>query len=55
MTVGASFETEARFAYAECLEKLDRKDDARKESDRLVATGLNDDWTKQAKEKLRKK
>ncbi len=55
LTVGASFETEARFAYAECLEKLDRKDDARKELERLVATGLNDDWTKQAKEKLRKK
>jgi tetratricopeptide (TPR) repeat protein len=55
LTVGASFETEARFVYAECLEKLNRKDDARKELARLVATGLNDDFTKQAKKKLLEK
>jgi tetratricopeptide (TPR) repeat protein len=53
LTVGAGFETEARYLYAECLEQLGRKDEARKELARLVATGVNDTFTKKAREKLK--
>jgi tetratricopeptide (TPR) repeat protein len=51
---GGRFETEARWLLAEALERLDRKDDAKKELARLVATGLNDSFTKLAREKLKK-
>jgi tetratricopeptide (TPR) repeat protein len=51
---GAGFETEARWHLAEALEQLGRKDAARKELAKLIATGLNDEYTKRAKEKLKK-
>lgn len=55
LTVGASFETEARWLYAGCLEHLGQKGEARKELARLVATGINDTFTRQAREKLQQK
>jgi tetratricopeptide (TPR) repeat protein len=55
LTVGAAFETEARWLLAETLERLGRKDDARKELARLVATGLSDEFSKRAREKLSQK
>jgi tetratricopeptide (TPR) repeat protein len=55
LTVGANFETEARWLLAETLNKLGRKDDARRELAKLVASGLNDEFSKRAKEKLLQK
>jgi tetratricopeptide (TPR) repeat protein len=55
LTVGAAFETEARWLLAQALEQLGRKDDARKELAKLVASGLNDEYSKRAKEKLLQK
>jgi tetratricopeptide (TPR) repeat protein len=55
LTIGAAFETEARWLLAETLEKLGRKDDARKELAKLVATGLNDEFSKRARDKLLQK
>jgi tetratricopeptide (TPR) repeat protein len=52
LTVGAGFETEARWLLANALEKVGRKDDARKELARLMATGIKDEFTEQAKTKL---
>jgi tetratricopeptide (TPR) repeat protein len=54
LAAGASFETEARWLLAESLDKLGRKGDARRELAKLVATGLNDDFTRRAKAKLKK-
>jgi tetratricopeptide (TPR) repeat protein len=54
LTVGADFESEERWLLALTLEQLGRKDEARKELAKLVATGLNDEFTKRAKEKLQK-
>jgi len=54
LTVGADFESEERWLLAQTLEQLGRKDEARKELAKLVATGLNDEFTKRAKEKLQK-
>jgi tetratricopeptide (TPR) repeat protein len=52
LTVGAEYETEARWLLAQDLEQLGRKDDARKELARLVATGLDDEYSRKAKQKL---
>jgi Flp pilus assembly protein TadD len=52
LTVGADFETEARWLLAEALERLGRKDDARRELTKLVATGLSDAFTRKAKQRL---
>jgi tetratricopeptide (TPR) repeat protein len=52
LTVGADFETEARWLLAEALERLGRKDEARRELAKLVATGLDDSFTRKAKQKL---
>ncbi len=54
MTVGADFESEERWLLAQTLEQLGRKDEARKELAKLVASGLDDAFTHRAKEKLRK-
>jgi len=54
LTVGADFESEERWLLAQTLEQLGRKDEARKELEKLVASGLNDEFTRRAKEKLRK-
>ncbi len=54
LTVGADFESEERWVLAQTLEQLGRKDEARKELAKLVATGLTDEFTKRAKEKLQK-
>jgi tetratricopeptide (TPR) repeat protein len=55
LTVGAAFESEARWLYAGCLEQLGRSKEARDELERLAATGLNDEYTRKAKDKLQKK
>lgn len=52
LAVGAGFETEARWRLAHSLEKLGRKKEAKVELARLVATGLDDNFTKMAREKL---
>jgi tetratricopeptide (TPR) repeat protein len=54
LTVGADFEAEERWLLAQTLEQLGRKDEARKELAQLAATGLNDEFTKRAREKLQK-
>jgi tetratricopeptide (TPR) repeat protein len=54
LTIGAGFETEARWLLAEALDQLGQKDEARRELQRLVATGIEDDFTKRAREKLTK-
>jgi tetratricopeptide (TPR) repeat protein len=52
LCLGAAFESEARWLLAQSLEKLGRADDARKELAKLVASGINDPFTKLAREKL---
>jgi tetratricopeptide (TPR) repeat protein len=54
MTVGADFESEERWLLAQTLEQLGRKEEARKELGKLVASGLEDEFTRRAKEKLQK-
>ncbi|HEY7315653.1 MAG TPA: PKD domain-containing protein [Gemmataceae bacterium] len=54
LTVGADFESEERWLLAQALEQLGRKDEARKELAKLVATGLDDEFTRRAKEMLKK-
>ncbi len=54
LTVGAGFESEARWLLAETLDTLGRKDEARKELAKLVASGLSDDFVRRARDKLMK-
>jgi tetratricopeptide (TPR) repeat protein len=54
LTVGADFESEARWLLAQTLEQLGRKDEARKELATLAATGLKDEFTRRAKEQLQR-
>ncbi len=54
LTTGAPFETEARWLLAEALDQLGKKDEAKRELAKLVAVGINDEFTKKAIEKLKK-
>jgi tetratricopeptide (TPR) repeat protein len=54
LTVGANFESEERWLLAQAMEQLGHKEEARKELAKLVATGLDDDFTRRAREKLGK-
>jgi tetratricopeptide (TPR) repeat protein len=54
LTVGAGFESEARWLLAETLDQLGRKDEARKELAKLAASGLGDDFVRRARDKLKK-
>ncbi|HKI35542.1 MAG TPA: PKD domain-containing protein [Gemmataceae bacterium] len=54
LTVGASFESEARWLLAESLEQIGRKEEAKKELAKLVASGINDEFAKKAKDRLQK-
>jgi tetratricopeptide (TPR) repeat protein len=54
LTTGAPFETEARWLLAEALELTGKPDEAKRELTKLVKTGLNDDFTRKAREKLTK-
>lgn len=54
LAAGASFESEARWLLAGSLEALGQKDKARIELAKLVQTGLNDRYTRQARERLLK-
>jgi tetratricopeptide (TPR) repeat protein len=54
LTPGAFFETEARWLLAEALDQTGRKDEAKRELAKLVAIGVNDEFTKKAIEKLKK-
>ena len=49
---GASFETEARWLLALSLERLGKPDDGRRELAKLVATGIQDEYTRNAKQRL---
>ncbi len=50
---GADFESEARWLLAESLEKTGKADEAKRELAKLAASGLQDDFVRQAKERLR--
>ena len=52
VTTGAPFETEARWLLAEALERSGKADEAKRELAQLVKTGLNDEFTRKAREKL---
>ncbi|MFO0930921.1 MAG: PKD domain-containing protein [Gemmataceae bacterium] len=52
---GAAFETEARWLLAEALTGTGKPDEARKELAKLVASGLRDEFTARAIEKLKGK
>jgi len=52
VTTGAPFETEARWLLAEALDQVGRTDEARRELAKVVRTGLNDEFTRKAREKL---
>ena len=54
LTVGAPFETEERWLLADALDQLGRKEEAKRELAKLIAVGLNDEFTKKAIEKLKK-
>ena len=54
LTVGASFESEERWLLAQVLEQLGRKDEAHKVLEKLIATGLDDEFTRKARAKLKK-
>ncbi len=54
LAVGASFETEARWRLAESLDQLGKKKEAAAELAKLAATGLDDEFTRMAREKLKK-
>ena len=54
VTTGAPFETEARWLLAEALGQLGKKDEAKRELAKLVAVGINDEFTRKAIEKLKK-
>jgi tetratricopeptide (TPR) repeat protein len=54
MTTGADFESEERWILAQTLEQLGRREEARKELAKLIASGLEDEFTRRAKEKLQK-
>ncbi len=55
LTVGAAFETEARWILAETLETLGKKEEARKHLAKLISLGLKDEFVTKAIEKLKKK
>jgi tetratricopeptide (TPR) repeat protein len=52
LTVGAGFETEARWLLAEALDQVGRTEDSRKELAKIVASGIDDEFTQRAKKKL---
>jgi tetratricopeptide (TPR) repeat protein len=54
LTTGAPSETEARWLLAEALDQSGRKDEAKRELAKLVAIGVNDEFTRKAIEKLKK-
>jgi tetratricopeptide (TPR) repeat protein len=53
LAVGASFESEARWLLAQSLEQIGRPKDARKELAKLVESGINDEFAKKARAKLK--
>jgi tetratricopeptide (TPR) repeat protein len=52
VTTGAPFETEARWLLAEALAQSGKADEAKRELARLVKTGVDDEFTRKAREKL---
>lgn len=49
---GSGFESEARWLLAQSLEKLGKSEEAKKELAKLVASGINDEYSKKAKDAL---
>jgi PKD repeat protein len=54
LAIGADFESEARWLLAQSLEQLGESKRARAELEKLIATGLNDEFTRKARAKLKK-
>jgi tetratricopeptide (TPR) repeat protein len=52
LATGAAFESEARWLLAQSLEKMGRSEDARKELAKLVASGIDDEFARRARERL---
>jgi hypothetical protein len=52
--VGSNFESEARWLLAQALEKIGKPAEAKKELAKLIASGITDEFTKKAKESLKK-
>jgi tetratricopeptide (TPR) repeat protein len=55
LATGAAFESEARWLLAGSLEQIGKPEEARAELAKLLATGINDGFTKKAREKLKPK
>lgn len=53
LALGASFESEARWRLALCLERLGKSKESQAELAKLVKTGLNDSYVELAREKLK--
>jgi hypothetical protein len=49
---GAPFESEARWLLAQALEQLNKPEESKRELAKLVASGLNDEFTRKARAKL---
>jgi tetratricopeptide (TPR) repeat protein len=54
LSEGAAYESEARWLLAEALEKVGRTKDARRELAKLVKSGIKDQFSDLAREKLKK-
>lgn len=54
ITTGAPFESEARWLLAQALEQSGKSEEAQRELAKLIRTGINDEFTKRAREKLKK-
>jgi tetratricopeptide (TPR) repeat protein len=54
VTTGAPFETEARWLLAEGFEQTGKPDEAKRELAKLAKTGINDEFTRKARERLKK-
>lgn len=52
--VGSPVETEARWLLALTLEQLGKADEAKRELAKLIATGIRDDFTRKAADRLKK-
>jgi len=52
LSVGAAYESEARWLLAQSLDALGKPEEAKRELARLIAAGLDDEFAKKAREKL---
>jgi tetratricopeptide (TPR) repeat protein len=52
LSVGAAYESEARWLLAESLDEIGKREEAKRELARLLAAGFDDQFAKKAREKL---